>query len=73
MRVGRGYRFELKPDNVQRTLFAKSAGVARFAWNWALDERQRLYCDKQGDERFTNAIEQHRRLNVLKKTDFPWM
>jgi len=71
--VSRARRFELKPNNVQRNLFAKSAGVARFAWNWALDERQRLYRERQGDDRFTNAIGQHRRLNVLKKTGFPWM
>lgn len=73
MRISRAHRFELKPNNVHRTHFAKCAGVARFAWNWALDERQRLYRERQGNERFTNAIEQHRRLNVLKKTDFPWM
>jgi len=73
MILDRAHRFELRPNNVQRTLFAKSAGVARFAWNWALDERQRLYRERQGDERFTSAIEQHRRLNALKKTDFPWM
>jgi len=73
MKANRGYRFELKPNNNQRTHFVKCAGVARFAWNWALYERQRLYCEKQGDERFTNAIEQHRLLNTLKKTDFPWM
>jgi len=71
--VDRGYRFELKPNDVQRTLFAKCAGVARFAWNWALAERQCLYRERQGNERFTNAIEQHRRLNALKRTDFPWM
>ncbi|MFH1579907.1 MAG: RNA-guided endonuclease TnpB family protein [Thermoplasmatota archaeon] len=71
--INQAHRFELKPNNAQRTLFAKCAGVTRFAWNWALYERQRLYLEKQGDERFTNAIEQHRRLNVLKKTDFPWM
>lgn len=73
MILKRAHRFELKPDNVQRTLFSKCAGVSRFAWNWALAERQCLYRERQGDERFTNAIEQHRRLNVLKKTDFPWM
>ena len=71
--VNRAYRFELKPNDVQRTLFAKCAGVARFAWNWALAERQCLYSERQGNERFTNAIEQHRRLNALKRTDFPWM
>jgi putative transposase len=73
MMVNRACRFELKPNDVQRTYFAKCAGVARFAWNWALAERQRLYAEKQGDDRFTDAIDQHRRLNALKKTDFPWM
>ena len=73
MNVNRACRFELKPNNVQQTHFAKCSGVARFAWNWALDERHRLYREKQDNERFTNAIEQHRRLNVLKKTEFPWM
>jgi len=73
MTFSRGYRFELKPNNIQRAHLVKCAGVASFAWNWALDERQRLYLEREGDERFTNAIEQHRRLNILKKTDFPWM
>jgi len=73
MILNRAHRLELKPNNVQRTLFAKCAGVSRFAWNWALAERQCLYRERQGNERFTNAVEQHRRLNVLKRTDFPWM
>ena len=55
MKVSRAHRFELKPNNVQRTLFARCAGTARFAWNWALAERQRLYREKEGMERFTNA------------------
>lgn len=73
MKSIRGRSYELKPNNVQRTHFVKCAGIARFAWNWALEERQRLYREKEGDERFTNANKQHRRLNALKKTDFPWM
>ena len=60
MKVSRGHRFELKPNNAQRTLFARCAGTARFAWNWALAERQRLYREREGRERFNNAIEQHR-------------
>lgn len=71
--VVRGHRRELNPNNVQRTLFAKCAGTARFAWNWALAERQRLFKEREGKERFTNAIGQHRILNALKKTEFPWM
>ncbi|MFA5896406.1 MAG: RNA-guided endonuclease TnpB family protein [Thermoplasmata archaeon] len=73
MKVSRAHRFELRPNNAQRTLFARCAGTARFAWNWALAARQRLYREKEGRERFTNAIEQHRVLNGLKQTEFPWM
>ena len=68
--INRAYRFELKPNNVQRTLFEKGAGTARFTWNWALAERQRLY---QDSKQFTNAIKQHRILTSLKKSRFAWM
>ncbi|MDR1741023.1 MAG: helix-turn-helix domain-containing protein, partial [Synergistaceae bacterium] len=30
------HKIALVPNNVQRTHFAKAAGVARFAYNWAL-------------------------------------
>lgn len=73
MLVKRAVRVELKPTNRQRTLFAKGAGTARFAWNWALAERQRRYREQEGKERFTNAIAQHRVLNQLKASDFQWM
>ena len=46
--ICRARRFELKPNDAQRTRFAKCAGVARFAWNWALDERQHLYREGEG-------------------------
>ena len=32
----RGYRLELKLNKHQRVLCAKSAGTARFAYNWKL-------------------------------------
>ena len=37
------HRIQLEPNNVQRTYFAKASGVARFAYNWALGEWNRLY------------------------------
>ena len=73
MLICRAYRYELDPNNSQRTLFHKHAGVARFAYNWGLERRIRLYKENQGKERFTNAIAQHRELNRLKKTEFQWM
>ncbi|MFX1510887.1 MAG: RNA-guided endonuclease InsQ/TnpB family protein [Promethearchaeota archaeon] len=73
MLVYQAYRYELDPNNRQRTHMAKHAGCARFAYNWGLVERIRRYETKKGKERFTNSIEQHKELNQLKLSKFPWM
>ena len=70
MLVQQSYRYELKPNNKQKTLLAKHAGTARFAYNWGLARRIEEY---KNTGKSSNAIEQHRQLNVLKKTEFPWM
>ncbi len=73
MLVTRAYRYELDPTNVQRTSLHQHAGVARFAYNWGLEQRIQLYKTKSGKDRFTDAMKQHKLLNSLKKTHFPWM
>jgi len=73
MRIHRGYRYELNPNNQQRTLIAKHAGCARFAYNWGLEQRIICFKERKGKNRFTNFVEQNRELNRLKLTDFPWM
>lgn len=73
MKVNQAFRYELKPNNKQIGLLTRHCGVARFAWNWALARRIELYRIHKGKERFTNAINQHRELNALKKSEFPWM
>ena len=70
MKVNRAFRYELKPNEKQKIFLSKHAGCARFAYNWGLSERIRLYNEKR---RGTDAIEQHRILNTLKKTEYPWM
>jgi len=70
MIVNKAYKYELDPNNTQRILFAKHTGVARFAYNWGLEKRKILY---QDEKKSTNAIEQHRLLNSLKLSEFPWM
>ena len=69
----RGYRFELKINNKERTRLFECAGTSRFAWNWGLADRNERYRTKQGKERFTDAMKQHKHLNTLKKSAFPWM
>lgn len=73
MLINQAFRYELKPNNKQVTLLNKACGVARFVYNWGLARRIKLYESNEGKERFTNSMRQHRELNALKKTDYPWM
>jgi len=68
--VKRAYRAELDPNNKQQTLLSRSAGTARFAWNWGLQRRIEEF---RVTGRCSNAIAQHRQLNGYKKAFFPWM
>lgn len=70
MLIQRGYKTELDPNNKQRTLLAKHAGAARYAFNWALNQKK---VAMESKSKIPNAIELHRRLNELKQTDLPWM
>ncbi|MHA1971181.1 MAG: RNA-guided endonuclease InsQ/TnpB family protein [Candidatus Thorarchaeota archaeon] len=73
MLINKAYRYELDPNNIQRSSLAQHAGVARFAYNWGLDQRIKQYKNKQDDDRFTDSMRQHKLLNSLKKDQFPWM
>jgi putative transposase len=70
MKVNCAYRYELKPNVCQKIHLAKHAGAARLAYNWGLALRIELF---EKEKTFTNAIEQHKLLNGLKVTEFPWM
>lgn len=70
MIINRGYMVELKPNDKQRTLFAKSVGCARKAYNWGLDFQINNY--KDGNT-YINGIGLHKELNKIKKTEFPYM
>ena len=63
------HKIALDPSNVQRTYFAKASGVARFAYNWALEQWQTQY---QAGEKPTEAA-LRRQLNAIKADAFPWM
>ncbi len=73
MLINKAYRYELDPNNIQRSYLAQHAGVARFAYNWGLEQRIARYKNNQGDDRFTDAMKQHKLLTSLKKTEFSWM
>ena len=69
----RGYKYELRVNNKERTQLTKCAGIARFAWNWGLAARNQRYLSHSGAARYTDTMKQHKELNRLKHTDFPWM
>jgi len=73
MLINKAYRYELDPNNSQISSLAQHAGVARFAYNWGLEERIARYKNNQGNDRFTDAMKQHKLLNSLKKDQFPWI
>ena len=73
MLVNKAYKYELDPNNHQRSSLQHHAGVARFAYNWGLEQRIKLYKTNQGNDRFTDAMKQHKLLNSLKKSQYPWM
>lgn len=63
------HRIQLDPNNAQATYFARAAGVARFAYNWALAEWRKAY--EAGGRPSEAAL--RRKLNSIKREQFPWM
>ena len=63
------HKIQLKPNKQQIEFFIKSAGVARFAYNWALAEWKRQY---EAGEKPTEA-KLRKQLNSIKRAEFPWM
>ena len=69
------HRVALDPNNTQATYFARAAGTARFAYNWALAEWQRQYEAWKADNALPKPSQMalRRQLNALKREQFPWM
>lgn len=69
------HKIELSPNNKHATYFAQAAGVARFAYNWGLENWKEQY--KKHKENKTNPkpsqLSLRRYLNSIKKEQFPWM
>lgn len=69
------HKIALDPNNVQATYFARAAGTARFAYNWALAEWQRQYEAWKADNSLPKPSQTalRRQLNDIKGEQFPWM
>lgn len=69
------HRIALDPNNIQATYFAKSCGVSRFAYNWALAEWKKQYEECKTDPLKPKPSQGalRRLLNSIKRQQFPWM
>jgi len=69
------HKIVLNPNNTQATYFARAAGTARFAYNWALSEWQRQYEAWKADASLPKPSQMslRRQLNAIKREQYPWM
>lgn len=69
------HKIALKPNNRQRTYFAKACGVARLAYNWGLEMWQQQYqAHKENpDNPKPTEMSLRRQLNAIKREKFPFM
>src|SRR5579864_6466203 len=70
MKITRGYKTELDPTVKQRILLCKSAGTARFAYNYGLARKQEVYTERGQS---ISAIDLQKELTTRKHTDLPWL
>jgi putative transposase len=68
--ITRAYKTELDLNDWQITACKRHARAARFAYNWGLTRKQEAY---KATGKGPSAIDLHRELNALKRTDLPWM
>ena len=71
----RAVRIKLNPTPEQEILFWKSAGTARWAYNFYLSEKERVYHDNgmNGKKDITGSEVRKYINNVLKKTTHMWL
>jgi putative transposase len=69
------HKIELKPNNKQRTYFAKASGTARFSYNWALDQWQKQYQSHKENPDLPKPTQGglRKQLNAIKRIEYPWM
>jgi putative transposase len=63
------HKIELQPNRAQAQYFARAAGTARFAYNWALARWKEEY--EAGNTPSESKL--RKELNSIKREQFPWM
>ena len=69
------HRIALDLNNVQATCMAQAAGIARFSYNWGLNEWKAQYeaWKKDNSQPKPSEAALRRQLNSIKRKQFPWM
>ena len=70
MKINLSYKTELDLNNKQKSLVNQAFGGSRFAYNWGLDKRIKLY---EKEKKSTTYVTQSRELTKVKKTEYAWM
>ena len=65
----KAHKIKLNPTKSQEKLLRQSCGVARFAFNWALNKWKEDY--KAGIKQSAYSLIKH--LNSIKRIEYPWM
>jgi len=60
MRVNKVFRYELKPNEVQKQIMAQHAGSARYAYNWALEKINSKVFNTTNDKKLHALWRQYR-------------
>lgn len=72
-----GFKTELKLNNQQRTLLAKSAGTARFAYNWGLTQLKGVMDfnreNPESKTKILSSIDLHKLFCAEVKPEKPWI
>jgi putative transposase len=66
----RAFKTKIILNNTERTYFQHCCDVARFVYNWALNDRKIAY---ETDGTAIGCNDQKVRFNALKKVAFPWL
>src|SRR5207248_2674996 len=64
----KAHKIRLHPTPEQATYFAKAAGTARYAFNWAVAEWKRQY--EAGEK--PSALKLRTQFHALRKQQLPW-
>lgn len=75
-KTNKAHKIRLKPNNKQKSYFAKACGISRFSYNWALAEWNKIYerdkIKSKEEREKLSGMHLKKKFNAIKKEEFPW-